>query len=193
MCGVPPKVSDPKNSRQASPFLDFHFHVRFKKSFFWRLVAECPRGGCGCGLVMVEYITPRILPNGLIFEIYILNLKYSIPSFQHQFKLTQCLFLCGTRPNLIEDRLILIKNPRHLTDTPPAWIINSSMSFFWCLASGHGCGNGGIYHPPGSAPNGLPTWVKLRLILGGGEQAGLVRANRGQSTNIFLLLGEVYT
>ena len=85
------------------------------------------------------------------------------------------------------------KNPRHLTDTPPAWIINSSMSFFWCLASGHGCGNGGIYHPPGSAPNGLPTWVKLRLILGGGEQAGLVRANRGQSTNIFLLLGEVYT
>ena len=115
MCGVPPKVSDPKNSRQASPFLDFHFHVRFKKSFFWRLVAECPRGGCGCGLVMVEYITPRILPNGLIFEIYILNLKYSIPSFQHQFKLTQCLFLCGTRPNLIEDRLILIKKTQGIS------------------------------------------------------------------------------
>ena len=28
-----------------------------------------PGGGCGRGLVMVEYITPRIAPNGLIFEI----------------------------------------------------------------------------------------------------------------------------
>ena len=50
------------------------------------------------------------------------------------------------------------------------------MSFFWCLASGHGCGNGGIYHPPGSAPNGLPTWVKLGSYWVG-EQAG-------ESTNI---------
>ena len=55
---------------------------------------------------------------------------------------------------------------------------------FW--VSGHGCGNGGIYHPPGSAPNGLPTWVKLGSYWVG-EQPGLrlVRANRGQSTNIF--------
>ena len=37
--------------------------------------------------------------------------------------------------------------------------------------SGHGCGNGGIYHPPGSAPNGLPTWVKLGSYWVGG--AGL--------------------
>ena len=31
-------------------------------------------------------------------------------------------------------------------------MIKSSTSFFW--VSGHDCGNGGIYHPPGSAPNG---------------------------------------
>ena len=32
-------------------------------------------GGCGRGVVMVEYITPRILPNGLIFEILHLESK----------------------------------------------------------------------------------------------------------------------
>ena len=143
---------------------------------------------------MVEYITPRILPNGLIFEIYILDLKYSIPSFQHQFKLTQCLFLCGTRPNLIEDRLILIKKNQGISQIHLLHGLSTpACPFFgvWPVATGVVMVE--YITPPGSAPNGLPTWVKLRLILGGGEQAGLVRANRGQSTNIFLLLGEVYT
>ena len=48
--------------------------------------------------------------------------------------------------------------------------LSTPACLFWA-GSGHGCGNGGIYHPPGSAPNGLPTWVKLGSYWVG-EQAG---------------------
>ena len=54
--------------------------------------------------------------------------------------------------------------------------LSTRASLFWA-GSGHGCGNGGIYHPPGSGPNGqFPTWVKLGSYWVG-EQAG-------ESTNI---------
>ena len=54
--------------------------------------------------------------------------------------------------------------------------------------SGHDCGNGGIYHPPGSAPNGPWNLGQAGAHIGGqwvgGGLVGLVRASQGQSTNI---------
>ena len=106
-------------------------------------------------------------------KFYILNLKYLIQGFILVYSCPTMKLFCS-----LDFRLKIVKKAAGLLYLG----LSTPACLFW--VSGHGCGNGGIYHPPGSAPNGLPTWVKLGSYWVGGAGC-LVRANRGQSTNIF--------